>query len=69
MAGPTQTTLAEFEAVFPKLQADLLEWAKGHNLPQQALDWYKQVSEFACRPARERLEFLPSRPSPHDGPP
>ena len=39
-----KTTLTEFESVFPKLEADLLEWAKGYKLPQQQLDWYKKVS-------------------------
>ncbi|KAL2018331.1 hypothetical protein VTK56DRAFT_934 [Thermocarpiscus australiensis] len=38
----TKTTLAEFEAVFPKLEEVLLEHAKSYNLPQQALDWYKK---------------------------
>lgn len=40
---PTRTTLQQFEAVFPKLEADLLEWAKSYKLPQQQLDWYKKV--------------------------
>lgn len=39
-----KTTLKEFEDVFPKLQADLLEHAKKYNLPQEQLDWYKKVS-------------------------
>jgi farnesyl diphosphate synthase len=43
-----KTTLKEFESVFPKLEAALLEHAKSYNLPQQALDWYKLVS--AARP-------------------
>ncbi|RYP64781.1 hypothetical protein DL769_006526 [Monosporascus sp. CRB-8-3] len=40
-----QTTLQEFESVFPKLEADLLEWAKGYKLPQDQLDWYKKSLE------------------------
>ncbi|RYP12663.1 hypothetical protein DL767_011198 [Monosporascus sp. MG133] len=40
-----QTTLQEFESVFPKLEADLLEWAKGYKLPQDQLDWYKRSLE------------------------
>ena len=40
-----QTTLEEFESVFPKLEADLLEWAKGYKLPQAQLDWYKKSLE------------------------
>lgn len=39
----TKTTLKEFESVFPKLEEDLLNWAKGYNLPQQYLEWYKKV--------------------------
>ena len=38
-----QTTLKEFEAVFPKLEEDLVQWAKTYNLPQEQLDWYKKV--------------------------
>ncbi|RYO86740.1 hypothetical protein DL766_001600 [Monosporascus sp. MC13-8B] len=40
-----KTTLQEFESVFPKLEADLLEWAKGYKLPQEQLDWYKKSLE------------------------
>ncbi|RYP79264.1 hypothetical protein DL770_006749 [Monosporascus sp. CRB-9-2] len=40
-----QTTLQEFESVFPKLEADLLESAKGYKLPQDQLDWYKKSLE------------------------
>lgn len=46
-----KTTLKEFEDVFPKLQADLLEHAKKYNLPQEQLDWYKKVK--APSPPRE----------------
>lgn len=38
------TNIKQFESVFPKLKEVLLEHAKSYNLPQQALDWYKQVS-------------------------
>lgn len=38
-----RTTLKEFEAVFPKLEADLVEHAQKYNLPQKQLDWYKAV--------------------------
>ncbi|KAK4149452.1 farnesyl pyrophosphate synthase [Chaetomidium leptoderma] len=37
-----KTTIKEFEAVFPKLEAVLLEHANSYKLPKQALDWYKQ---------------------------
>jgi hypothetical protein len=39
----TKTTLQEFESVFPKLEEDLLSWAKQYNLPEQYLEWYKKV--------------------------
>ncbi|KAI1117368.1 farnesyl pyrophosphate synthetase [Nemania sp. NC0429] len=41
----TKTTLKEFEAVFPKLEQDLLEWAQHYKLPQQYLEWYKKSLE------------------------
>ncbi|KAI1178501.1 farnesyl pyrophosphate synthetase [Nemania sp. FL0916] len=42
----TKTTLKEFEAVFPKLEADLLDWAKSYKLPQQYLEWYQKSLEI-----------------------
>ena len=36
-------TLSEFEAVFPKLEAILLDHAKKYKLPRNALEWYKTV--------------------------
>lgn len=38
-----RTTLKEFEAVFPKLEADLVEHAESYKLPQKQIDWYKAV--------------------------
>jgi hypothetical protein len=38
-----KTTLQEFESVFPKLEEDLVAWAKQYNLPKEQLDWYKKV--------------------------
>ncbi|PQE08273.1 farnesyl pyrophosphate synthetase protein [Rutstroemia sp. NJR-2017a BVV2] len=38
------TTLKEFESVFPKLVEDILDHAKSYKLPQQGLDWFKDVS-------------------------
>lgn len=38
-----KTTLKEFEAVFPKLEADLLEQAQKYKLPKGELEWYKTV--------------------------
>jgi len=35
-----QTTLKEFESVFPRLEQDLVDWAKQYKLPQEQLDWY-----------------------------
>ncbi|KAK0635207.1 isoprenoid synthase domain-containing protein [Bombardia bombarda] len=36
-----KTTLKEFESIFPKLEAALLDHAKSYKLPQKELDWYK----------------------------
>ncbi|KAI0150208.1 terpenoid synthase [Xylariaceae sp. FL1272] len=41
----TKTTLKEFESVFPKLEEDLVAWAKKYNLPQEQVDWYKKSLE------------------------
>lgn len=41
---PQKTTLKEFEAVFPKLEADLLEHAQKYKLPKAELEWFKTVS-------------------------
>lgn len=38
-----KTTLAEFEAVWPTLQAAILEHAESYKLPQKELDWFKKV--------------------------
>jgi len=37
-----QTTLKEFEDVYPKLEEALLDHARSYKLPQAELDWYKQ---------------------------
>lgn len=42
--APQRTTLQEFEAVFPKLEADLVEHAQKYKLPKEELEWYKAVS-------------------------
>ncbi|KAH9904686.1 terpenoid synthase [Xylariomycetidae sp. FL2044] len=39
------TTRPEFESVFPKLQEDIVNWAKGYNVPEDAMNWYKKVLE------------------------
>ncbi|KAI1816700.1 terpenoid synthase [Poronia punctata] len=41
----TKTTLQQFEAVFPRLEEDLLSWARSYKLPQQYLEWYKKSLE------------------------
>ncbi|KAK1766207.1 farnesyl diohosphate synthase [Phialemonium atrogriseum] len=41
-----RTTLKEFEAVFPKLEEVLLDYAKKYNLPEKELDWYKRSLEI-----------------------
>ncbi|KAI1335205.1 terpenoid synthase [Xylariaceae sp. FL0016] len=40
-----KTSLQEFESVFPKLEEDLLAWAKQYNLPQSQMEWYKKSLE------------------------
>lgn len=45
-----RTTLQEFEAVFPKLEADLVEHAESYKLPQKQIDWYKAVGALATMP-------------------
>ena len=45
-----RTTLKEFEAVFPKLEADLVEHAESYKLPQKQIDWYKTVGAPANMP-------------------
>ena len=37
------TTLKEFEAVFPKLVADLKQHCEQYKLPTQALKWFEEV--------------------------
>lgn len=39
-----KTTLKEFESVYPKLEAALLDHAKSYKLPEEQLNWYKRVS-------------------------
>lgn len=48
-----RTTLQEFEAVFPKLEADLVEHAESYKLPQKQIDWYKAVGAPATSPCVE----------------
>lgn len=45
-----RTTLQEFEAVFPKLEADLVEHAESYKLPQKQIDWYKAVCALPTMP-------------------
>ncbi|KAF2455710.1 ERG20 farnesyl diphosphate synthase [Lineolata rhizophorae] len=39
------TTLAEFEAVFPQLVADLTDHCRQYNLPENATNWYQRNLE------------------------
>ncbi|KAI0380814.1 terpenoid synthase [Hypomontagnella monticulosa] len=39
------TTLKDFESVFPKLTEDLLASARVYDLPQEQQDWYKKMLE------------------------
>ncbi|KAI1332140.1 farnesyl pyrophosphate synthetase [Xylariaceae sp. FL0255] len=41
----TKTTLKQFEAVFPKLEEDLVAHAQKYNLPKEQMDWYKKALE------------------------
>ena len=47
-----KTTITEFESVFPKLEAALVEQANSYKLPVQALEWYKKVSVSETRGGR-----------------
>lgn len=51
------TTLAEFESVFPKLEADLVAQAEQYKLPQAELEWYKKVR----RSTRDKLRGWPGK--------
>lgn len=42
-----KTTLKEFESVWPRIAADIAGHAKSYNLPQQPLDWFRQVRTAA----------------------
>ena len=42
--APQKTTLKEFEAVYPKLEAAILDHAKSYKLPDTELQWFKKVS-------------------------
>jgi len=43
------TTLKEFEAVFPKLVADLKQHCEQYKLPTQALKWFEEVCNAPTR--------------------
>lgn len=51
-----KTTITEFESVFPKLEAALVEQANSYKLPAQALEWYKKVSVSETRGERREAE-------------
>lgn len=50
------TTLKEFESVFPKLVEDLLDHAKGYNLPEEFVKWYKAVGQCQSTSREYRLK-------------
>lgn len=56
-----RTTLKEFEAVFPKLEADLVEHAESYKLPQKQVDWYKAVGA----PATSRFVVVTLKSDEH----
>lgn len=37
------TTLQEFESIYPKLEAAILEHAQSYKLPQGEMNWFKLV--------------------------
>lgn len=39
----TKTTLKEFEAVFPKLEAVLMDQVSSYGLPEAYIEWYRKV--------------------------
>lgn len=39
-----KTTLQEFESVYPKLEAAILDHAKSYKLPESETNWFKLVS-------------------------
>lgn len=47
---PHKTTLEEFGAVFPTLEADLLAHAQKYKLPEAELEWFRTVSLTAGSP-------------------
>jgi hypothetical protein len=59
----TKTTLQEFEAVFPKLEAVLVEHAERYKLPKKELEWYKLVSFVS--PRRPFSGFAHNGPPPY----
>lgn len=38
-----QTTLKEFESVWPRIRSEILQHGTKYNLPQDALDWFEKV--------------------------
>jgi farnesyl diphosphate synthase len=47
------TTLKEFESVFPQLVDDLIGHAKAYGVPENGLNWYRQVKN------NNKPEYLP----------
>ncbi len=42
--APTFTRRQDFEAVFPKLVDELLDYMRHEGMPKDAVDWYSKVS-------------------------
>jgi hypothetical protein len=55
-----RTTLKEFEAVFPKLVADLKQHCEQYKLPTQALKWFEEVGH-----APQQFPVMSMRSSTH----
>lgn len=63
------TTLQEFESVYPKLQAAILEHAKSYKLPQGEMDWFKLVcGQLNHNIRREDLKHTDMRIEPRNQP-
>ena len=50
------TTLEEFEAIYPKLEAALLDDAKALKLPQAEYEWYKKVRSFKFQNSKKEKQ-------------
>ena len=52
------TTRKEFETVFPSLVDDLVHHCKQYNMPEDALNWYRDVSQSCSTAIRSTANPL-----------